>query len=165
MFVTNPDLGAPGAAILDISSSQQVTEEKIIHIPNQVAACWTAYAPEYDLLFVNDAFLANTTVVNATNGNVLYQYTFDTPSFGAANNLVDRNFLYSLQIPFSNDIVNSTLIAAPRLQVWDLKPVGKGQRPQQIQSFDLVKAYGAFYNPMGLAIWPATGQFNARYRL
>lgn len=154
LFATNPHNGSPGAALLDISSSLRVAEEKIITIPGQVASCWVAEALEYDTLFLMDAVRPVITIVNSTDGAVKGQFGFDTPAFGAMDTKVDRNSLYTLTDPFGS---NLTLIASPQILVYDITPVIKGGIPKKIQSFDIFSEVGTIPDLMGLAIYPAIG--------
>jgi hypothetical protein len=151
LFVTNPHKESPGAVMVDVSPSLEATEAKIVTIPHQGASCWAAYASEYDTLFVMDAFNPTITTVNPTLGQSVAQFNFTTPSFGLADTLVDRDFLYTHTLPFNS---NATMfLASPQVLVYDITPVKKGQNPRQIQSFDLFKAVGSFPNLYGLAIY------------
>lgn len=167
LFLTNPFVNAapgedaPGAVLLEVSyPSLEVTVVKPVIMPH-VAACWVAYAPAYDVMFIDDAGLAAISIVNASDATLISQFTFQTVNFGSTDTLVDRNFLYTLTIPFATNN-HSMLLASPQVLVWDINPVTKGQSPTQIQSFDLFDEVGTVFEPFGLAIWPAkypgTGQ-------
>jgi hypothetical protein len=154
LFVTNPHQALPGAAILDVSPSLQATEAKIVTVPQQVASCWAAYAPDYDAIFVIDAARATITTVNPALGQSVSQFNFTTPAFGSIDSLVDRDFLYTLTVPFNSAL--TVFVASPQVLVRDITPVKYGQNPKQIQSFDLFNAVGKFPDSFGLAIYPSS---------
>lgn len=153
LFITNPHNGAPGALVVNVSPLLEATEAKIVTIPGQSASCWTAYAPAYNRAFVMDAFVPNITAVDSTNGNTVSQWPFVSPAFGATDSLVDRNFLYVLTIPYSNDL--SHYLASPQVLVYDITPITRRQNPRQIQSYDIFKATGSSFEVVGLNIWPS----------
>jgi hypothetical protein len=152
LFVTNPTTGTPGAALLDISSLR-ATAAQIVTIPDQFFSCWVADAPTFDTLFVIDAGKPTVTIVDRSDGKEKAQFNFTTPTLGAMDTKVDRNFLYFLTDPFGNE---ATLIASPQVLVYDIKPVKEGKIPTQVQSFDIFKEIGQIPGLMGLAIYPAT---------
>jgi len=152
LIVTNPHNGSPGAALLDISPSMQIVEEKIITIPGQEASFWVAEALEYDTLFIMDAVRPTITIVDSRDGAIKGQFRFDTPAFGAMDTKADRNTLYTITDPFS---LNFTLIASPQILVYDITSVIENGTPKQIQSFDIFSEVGQIPDLMGLAIYPA----------
>ncbi|PMD50006.1 uncharacterized protein K444DRAFT_505672, partial [Hyaloscypha bicolor E] len=96
LIVTNPHNGSPGAALLDISPSLQIVDEKLITIPGQEASCWVAEALEYDTLFIMDAARPTITIVDSRDGAIKGQFSFETPAAGAMDTKVDRNTLYTI---------------------------------------------------------------------
>lgn len=164
LFMSNavpsgPD--APGAVLLEVSyPSLEVSIATPVNNISTKAACWVAYAPNYDVLYVDDAGDPNISVVNATDISLIGKLSFETPSFGSADTLVEGDFLYTLTIPFTAD--KTMLIASPQILVWNLSPVKVGEHPAQIQSFDIFEEVGTVRFPFGMAIWPAkypgTGQ-------
>lgn len=85
-----------GASIVDVSASLTVTEEKMIKIPKETAACWTVYDPAHDSIYVMDAGNDNITVVDPAAGVVRYQLDGPPNAEGAFDAKQDRNFLYNL---------------------------------------------------------------------
>jgi hypothetical protein len=71
IIATNPHLNSPGAAYLDVSyPSLEITIEKIITIPDQMASYWVANAPQYDDVIVINALQPNITVIGPETGSV-----------------------------------------------------------------------------------------------
>jgi len=143
ILATNPHLNSPGAAFLDVSSSFAVTEEKIITIPQQVASCWIALAPQFDSAFIIDAGAPNITIVSPETGAVKDIFHFN--GTGAQDSRVDRTWLYTMNVPPMN----------PHVLVFDIQGLREGRSPKQVQSFDLFSALGPFPGYLGLSIYPS----------
>lgn len=150
IIATNPHLNSPGAAYLDVSyPALQITLERIVTIPDQMAACWVVLAPRYDDIIVIDALQPNITVVSPETGAVKQVFHFDAPPPGAADSKLDRTWLYSLTDSPTD----------PQVLIFDVSPLQVGGSPLQVQSYDIFSALGQFARgaeAMGLVIYPST---------
>lgn len=150
IIATNPHLNSPGAAYLDVSyPSLQITVERIVTIPDQMASCWVVLAPQYDDVIVIDALQPNITVVSPETGAVKQVFHFDAPPLGAADSKLDRRWLYLLTDSPTD----------PQVLVFDVSPLQDGASPPQVQSYDIFSALGLFApgaEAMGLAIHPSS---------
>jgi hypothetical protein len=147
MLVTIPIVGAAGATYLDVSSSLQITEEKQIIIPGQVAACWAVFAPRFNSAYVIDAAQPNIAVLDPQTGDLKGTVHFDvtTAGSGGIDMVADREWLYAL----TDDAV------APKINVFSLKGGNSGNLPQQVQSYDPFSSVGSFPFWMGLDVYPS----------
>jgi hypothetical protein len=150
IITTNPHLNSPGAAYLDVSyPSLEITVEKIITIPDQMASCWAVNAPQYDDVIVIDPLQPNITVISPETGSVKQVFHFDAPPPGAADSKIDRTWFYSLTDSPTD----------PQILVFDVTPLSYGGPPQHVQSYDLIGALGALSpgsTEIGLAIYPSS---------
>ena len=151
LIVTNPHNGSPGAALLDISPSLQIVDEKIITIPGQEAACWVAEALEYDTLFIMDAARPIITIVDSRDGAIKGQFGFEHPRLEPWI----RKLIGTLSTYHGSFRQKPTLIASPQILVFDITSVKENGTPKQIQSFDIFSEVGQIPDLMGLAIYPA----------
>lgn len=143
LLVTNPHLGSPGAAFLNVSyPSLEITLAKTITIPNQDAVCWVAYAPQYDTAFIIDAGQANVTALNPETGDVKGIVRYDAVGgHGGVDGEVCGDFLYMLTFSPTSPRVDVFQIGGPGLLT-------------EVQSFDIFKEVGKMPYWMGMAIWP-----------
>ena len=145
-FITNPHLANPGAAILDVSyPSLQITIEKIIQIPKQIASCWCVYAPQFDSLFVFDAVQPNITILDDNTGDLRSVFHFDPTQRGGVDAMAQRSWLYSL----TNNQTD------PKINVFNIEGSGSGKTPTLVQAYDLFKGLGTFPAWMGLDVYPS----------
>ena len=150
LFLTNPLPGTDGAAYLKVEyPSLSIKEEKSIKIPEQFAACWVAYAPEFRSIYVIDAGRPNVTIVDPETGNVKGSFSFPVPAgsgpiSGGLDAAVDRKRLYM--------ITDSQV--APQIEVFDLAGRRDGGSPSLVQSFDIFSQVGKLTQWTGMATYP-----------
>lgn len=142
----NPHLNSSGAALLEVSPSFHVTELKDIVIPAQIAACWAAYAPRFDSVFVADALQPNITILNPETGDIKGKFYYTTDQLGGQDLVVDRTWLYLL-------LDSQT---SPKIDVFSLSGLNDGKLPQLIQSFDIFAEVGVIPGWLGLRIYPSS---------
>lgn len=152
LFVTNPHGHFPGSAILDLTKTGAVKNATIVTIPGQEAACWAAYDPSRNRMFVIDSSIATVTIVDVESRKATSQFNFSTPALGGLDSRIDRDYFYMLTDPF--DYVAGKIVAPPQVTVWD---IANGNTPQLKQSFNMYTAEknGSYPGEMGLAIYPA----------
>ncbi|KAI4244237.1 MAG: hypothetical protein LQ352_006883 [Teloschistes flavicans] len=148
MIVTSPVANTSGAAVLDIRyPSLKATVEKAVVIPDQMAACWVTYIPQYSrYAYVIDAAQGEIAAVDPRTDMVkdVYTYPVNTTGSGGVDTRIDREWLYLL----TDDP------KAPKLNVFAVQQGGPGLK--LIQSFDIFSNVGVIPFWMGLAIWPST---------
>ena len=82
-LLTNLYPGAAGANHLHVDyPSLKVTQEKEIAMPGQFAACWAAYAPRYNSVYVFDAGKPNITILDQRSGDIKGGFSFEAPAGG-----------------------------------------------------------------------------------
>ncbi|KAK3629697.1 hypothetical protein LTR56_017903 [Elasticomyces elasticus] len=143
LLATNPHQNSPGLALLDVSRDLKVAQETSITLPEQVASCWVALAPQFDTAFIIDAGSSNISAVNPKTGAL--KDTFHSNAAGGEDSLVHGNWLYYLTV------ANFTV---PQILVFDIQNVNEGKLPQ-VQSFDLSAALGANRYWQGLSFYPS----------
>ncbi|MCJ1474536.1 hypothetical protein MMC13_003194 [Lambiella insularis] len=134
-----------GAALVQVSSSLQIMEKEKTVIPAQLAACWTAYSPRFDSIYVSDAFTTNITVLDPASGAIKTQVPFDPSLGGADDSAIDRNWLYVLALGAS---------AGANVVVIDLQGSNSGKVPTSIQTFYLGDIQVASQS-LGMAVYPS----------
>jgi len=141
LFVTNPLLNAPGAAIVSVSyPSLKITTAKTVAIPGQMAVCWAAPAPRQNEIFVIDAMQANVNVVDIKSGDFKGQAHYPAPpTTGGIDSVFAEKWLYTLTAD----------LKAPKVLVFE---VGRGL-PTLVQSYDIFSTVGQIPAWLGLAIW------------
>ena len=148
LMVMNPHFGSPGASFVTVHyPSLEITLDKDITVPGQLAVCWIVYAPQYDSVYLIDAGQPTITVVNPESGDVKGQYPYSTPSAGGEDSRIDRKWLYVLTD--TQPAANSTTGPLEQnIKVFDINTGGVNP----VQSFGV----GKLQYQMGLAIYPST---------
>lgn len=131
-----------GVAILDISSTLDVTVWKSIIVPGNKASCWTVYAREFNSIYVMDGGNSNVTEVDPSTGSVRFQFPGPPNGNGAFDAARQGRYLYNLE-------------GAAGIAVFDLYGTGHPiyRQPKLIQNFDL-SPLGSRQGYEGLAVYP-----------
>lgn len=146
ILATNRHLDSPGAFFLDVSPSLGITQEKSITIPDQMAACWVAYALRFRQPSSSTPCspISRLSALKLVISKVFFH--FETSEFGAFDTAVDRTWLITL----------TDAPTDPKIVVFDLTGLNEGKLPQQVQSYDLFSSVGTFPDWMGLHIYPSS---------
>ena len=132
----------PGAAFLEVHPDFRVSYAQTISLPDQQTACWAAYAPQLDSVYMSDAAQPNFTYINPETGEVNGVVQFNAkPKIGGEDNAVLGDCLY-----FLTDDPKDSRINFFRL--------GDGGAPKFVQSFDIFKEVGMIPFWTGLGVWP-----------
>lgn len=126
-----------GAGIISIAPDLQVTQSTKVVIPDQKAACWTVYAPEYKSIFVMDAATPDITVLDESGG-IRYQLDGPDDGLGAYDGIRMGRYLYNL-------------LGSAAIAVYDMDGAPES-KPRLIQTFDL-SSLGIRQGFAGLALW------------
>ncbi len=153
LLLTDPVPGTAGAAYLNVEyPSLKITQEKSITIPGQFAACWAAYAPRFQSVYVIDAGKPNITILNSETGDITGGFSYSAPAGGPSggqDSAVDRKWLYVLTD------AHFPTPPAPKINVFDLEGGNRGEVPRLVQSFDIFSEVGPLGDWTGLAIYPS----------
>ena len=145
LLITNPIPGTDGAAYLNVAPSLQITVEKPIVIPGQIAACWVAYSPHAYSAYIIDGAQPNITVIDTPTGNIRGTIHYSAaPMTGGIDAAIDRGRLYML-----------TDAASPKIEVFKLNEHDDADLADNIQSYDVFSNVGVLPFWMGMAIYPA----------
>ncbi len=136
-LITDPSFGA---SIVEIAyPSLEITEKHHIVVPNQIAACWGAYAPRFDAAYIIDAGNANITVVDPESG--VMKGVIKMSAKGGFDTNIDRTWMYVLTGDSSVVVV-------------DLEGSNPGKVAAQVQKYDLASE-GVKGHWEGMAIYPS----------
>ncbi len=140
-LITDPSFGA---SIVEIAyPSLGITELHHIVVPNQIAACWGAYAPRFDAVYIIDAGHANITIVDPRSGAMKGVIDYEAGAKGGLDTAIDRTWMY-------------VLTGDSSVVVLDLEGSGYGKGARQVQKYDLA-AEGVKGHWQGMAVYPSWG--------
>lgn len=121
-LITDPVFGA---SLVSITPELEVSESQHVVIPYQAAACWAAYAPKFDAVYVTDAGNPNITVLDPHDGNIKGAIQFETAAMGGYDVAVDRQWLYFLAKDSSIIVVNLEGSGGKEVQHFSLDSQGQ----------------------------------------
>jgi len=138
-LITDPSFGA---SIVEVAyPSLEITELHHIVVPNQIAACWGAYAPRFDAAYIIDAGNTNITVVDPESGVMKGVIKLEMSAKGGFDTNIDRTWMYVLTGDSSVVVV-------------DLEGSNPGKVAAQVQKYDLASE-GVKGHWEGMAIYPS----------
>ena len=138
LIITDPSFGA---SIVNVSPKLTISEDKHVAIPNQGAACWSAYASRFNSAYVIDAGHPNITIVNPASGAIKGVINYNATAKGGFDTAIDRTFMY-------------TLASTPSIVVINLMGSDSGKTPTQLQLLDL-SSLGSRQGWQGMAVYPS----------
>ncbi|KAI9677338.1 MAG: hypothetical protein M1829_002681 [Trizodia sp. TS-e1964] len=138
LFITDPTFGV---ALVDVSSSLNITEKVHTSIPGQQGDCWSVYAERFNSVYVIDAGRTTIAAIDAGTGAVKSTFNFDSAQISATDGAIDRTHLYVLS-------------SAGSVVAIDLEGSNSGKVPKQVQALNLT-GLGTALIFEGLATYPS----------
>ena len=131
-----------GVALLKVDPSLELTEEVHTVVPNQVAICWSVYAPRFDAFYAVDAGTGLLTAINPRTGAIKGQFSYNAAEFGFPLDVaVDRTSMYILTTNASVAVIS-------------LNGSNSGNVPTLAQNLDISEG-GSKKLFQGMAMYPS----------